>query len=109
MSLGARITHRSNDRSFATELRHFRAFFGISPSTCAFTWGKIKELDLAPRAQPVHLLWALLFLHIYETECVIAGFLGVDEQTYRQWSFELVEVIAKLKPHVVRRQFAGCL
>jgi len=109
MSLGRRITHQADGHCFSTELRRFRAFFGVSPSTCAFLWGKIKALGLAPRALPVHLLWALLFLNLYNPEAVIAGFLGVDEQTYRQWSFELVEVIAKLKPHVVRRQFAGCL
>jgi len=101
MSLGRRITHRADERCFSTELRRFRSFFGVSPSTCAFTWGKIRALGLAPRARPVHLLWALLFLTVYDTEEVIAGFLGVDERTFREWSFELTKVVAKLKPHVV--------
>ena len=108
MSLGRRITHRADGRCFSTELRRFRAFFGVSPSTCAFLWGKIRTHGLAPRARPVHLLWALLFLNLYDPEEVIAGFLGVDERTYREWSFELVKVIARLKPHVVR-QLAACL
>ena len=102
MSLGRRITHRAGPhRCFSTEYRRFRAFFGVSPSSCALVWGKIRTFDLAPRARPVHLLWALLFLNLYDPEEVIAGFLGVDEQTYREWSFEVVKVIAKLKPHYV--------
>ena len=101
MSMGRRITNRADERHFSTELRRFRAFFGVSPSTCALTWGKIATLGLAPRARPVHLLWALLFLNLYDPEEVIAGFLRVDERTYREWSFDLVEVIAKLKPYYV--------
>jgi len=110
MSMGRRITHQADGRCFSTELRRFRAFFGVSPSTCTFLWAKIDTFNLAPRARPVHLLWALLFLTVYDTEAVIAGFLGIDEQTYREWSFELVKVIAKLKPHLVRPlSIAYCL
>lgn len=101
MRLGARITNRAGDRSFPTELRRFRAFFGVSPTTCAIIWGRIKTLGWAPRAQPQHLLWGFMFLYLYDSEEVMAGFLGVDEQTYREWSFEMVEVIARLKPYVV--------
>ena len=103
MQLGREITHRadSNHRAFSTEYRRFRAFFGVSPSTCALLWGRIRTHGMAPRARAVHLLWGLLFLNLYDPEEVIAGFLGVDEQTYREWSFEMVIAIARLKPYVV--------
>ena len=108
MSLGRRITHQADGHCFSTELRRFRAFFGVSPSTCAFVWGKIRSLGWAPRARPVHILWGLLFLNVYDPEEVIAGFLGVDEQTYREWSFVMVKVIARLKPYVVRQLLMVC-
>ena len=61
----------------------------------------MKSLGFVPRAHPIHLLWGLLFLTVYDPEEVIAGFLGVDEQTYRQWSFDMVKAIQRLKPYVV--------
>jgi len=102
MQLGRRITHRANERCFRSELRRFRAFFGVSPSTCALAWGKLESHCFVPRAKAVHFLWALLFLNLYDTEEVIAGFLGVDEQTYREWSWYIIAAIARLVPFVVR-------
>ena len=112
MELGREITHRAgNHRAFSTEYRRFRAFFGVSPSTCALLWGRIRTQGMAPRARAVHLLWGLLFLNLYDPEEVIAGFLGVDEQTYREWSYEMVVAIARLKPLVVCffTVFCSCL
>ena len=63
-----------------------------------FALGQIKSRGFAPRAQPYHLLWGLMFLKLYDPEVIISGFLGVDEQTYRTWSFEMVEVMQRLKP-----------
>jgi hypothetical protein len=99
--LGKRVTQRADSRCFSTELRRFRAFFGVSPSTCALLWGRIRAQDFAPRATPRHLLWGLMHLNLYLTEEVVAGFLGVDEGTYREWSFLMVQVIGRLKPFYV--------
>ena len=83
--LGKKLTNRAdvNHPCFSTELRRFRAFYGVSPTTCALLWGRMRSAGFAPRAKPVHLLWALLYVNLYDPEEVIAGFLGVDEQTYR--------------------------
>lgn len=109
IELGRAITHRADKRCFPTELRRFLAFFGVSPSTCSLVWGKMHSLGLAPRARPVHLLWGFLFLNLYDPEEVIAGFLGVDEQTYREWSWEMVVLIAKLKPYYVSAPCEYCI
>ena len=105
MAMGACITHRAGDRCFRTELRRFRAFFGVSPSTASLLWGKIKSLDWAPRSQAKHILWALLLMKVYDSEEVMAGFLGVDEETFSIHAFEMVKVIARLKPYYVRFPF----
>jgi len=76
MAMGARITHRAGDQCFQTELHHYRAFFGCSPSVTSLMWGKIKSLNWAPRCQAKHLLWALMLMKLYDSEEVMAGFLG---------------------------------
>lgn len=95
LSIGKRITHRTNERCYAKELERYRAFFGISPSNTSLLWAKIREKKLAPRASPVHLLWGLLFLKVYSTESIIAGFLGVDEGTYQEWSCKAKACLCK--------------
>jgi hypothetical protein len=64
-------------------------------------WGRIRAQDFAPRATPRHLVWGLMHLNLYLTEAVVAGVLGVDEGTYREWSFLMVQVIGRLKPFYV--------
>ena len=49
-----------------------------------------------------HLLWALFFLKVYETEENSANAVGkVDEKTYREWSWRFVEAISYLECDVV--------
>ena len=101
MALHLRITHRNDARGFTTDLKQFRSFYGCSPSNCAILWAKIRQKKLAPRAEPKHLLWALMFLKLYNTEEAFAGFLGVDKDTFSEWLFHLVKAIAKLRPDYV--------
>lgn len=96
------LNRAETDRSVRKEYRRFRAHFGTSPSTCAILWKKLVDNAVLPRGrQPVHLLWALYFLNRYETEEVAASTFGVEEETFRKWSWLLVVAIAKLKPSVV--------
>lgn len=89
--------------SFATEYRHFRAHFGIAPSTCALLWKAVSHNHyiLPPKGQPEHLLWALLYLKLYDSDEVLADLVGVDVKTFCKWSWSFVLAIAKLKPQVV--------
>jgi hypothetical protein len=105
--IAKKALHRTEtDRSFDKEYRRFRAHFGSSPSTCAILWKKLVDHgDLPQGRQPVHLLWALYFLNRYEIEEVAAATFGVDEETYRKWSWKLVVAIAKLKPSMVSLYF----
>lgn len=99
LKLGCRITNRSaNARCYATELHHFKAHFGTTPSNASLLWSKIQSQSLAPRASPIHLLWSLLWLKVYATETVLASYLGVDERSFRDRTKEMVKTIAKLKP-----------
>ena len=51
--------------------------------------------------KPVYLLWALLFLKCYNTNTRNAAITGVDEKTFRHWSWIFVEAIANLDREVV--------
>ena len=87
--------------------RRFVAHFGTTPGICAYLWKAISfhlnEKDPSPRY--FHLLWALLFLKLYETESVLAGIVGgVDEKTLRKWVWFMLEKIDGLKPRIIRFQ-----
>jgi len=47
------------------------------------------------------LLWASHFLKTYGTESTLASQIGVDEKTFRKWTWILVYAIADLAPEVV--------
>lgn len=107
MQLGLRYAHHpAGERNFRSELKTFRSYFGINPSNVAILWGKIREKNLAPRATPTHLLMGLYFLTVYSTDEVSANHFKVHEETYREWSWHMIQVIAKLKPDYVSLRFA---
>lgn len=58
-------------RNYITKRRRFVSFFGIEPSLVSVVWtmvilsGRLASLH---RIEPVHFLWALLFLQCYDTQ-----------------------------------------
>lgn len=103
LNLGIRvIRHEPNQRCHASEIKTFRAFFGVSPSTCSILWSKVWQLNVAPGgARPCHLLWALMFLTVYSSEEVLSNIVGVHKQTFEEWTSTMIKTIARLKPHYV--------
>lgn len=84
----------STQKSFLIAYRKFKCFYGISPNVCAILWKKIK--DKPPTAEPRHFLWSLLFLKQYNKEHVNAAIVGVDEKTFRKWSWTFIYLLAEL-------------
>ena len=87
-----------------TEEDRFRAKFGTSPVICAALWHKLEpETTMLKGSRPMHLLWALMLMKIYATEAVLSVMAGgVDESTFRKWSWEFVEALSYLESSVVR-------
>ena len=52
-------------------------------------------------ALPKHMIWGLLFLKQYNPEAISAGIAGVNEKTFRKWSWFFIEELPELK--MVRR------
>ena len=83
-------------RSKAVGDRRFRGLFGTTPAVCSRLWFLV--LPNAPeKSRPADLLWALLFLKVYACEYVNAIVAGVDEKTFRKWSWCFVKLLSEVK------------
>ena len=102
---GSKIMNRSK-KSFYTFNRRFRAHFGTTPTVCLIIWERLDPFEsILPYHRGVqfkHLLWALLFMKIYGTEHLHTSLVGgVDEKTFRKWSWIFIDAIADLECEVV--------
>lgn len=88
--------------------RRWKSAFGAMPEVCCILWNKIDPNKTMPTGvHPKHLLWALYFLVVYDTEHNSSQMMGkVDEKTYRKWSERFVDAISYLECDVVRFFFS---
>jgi hypothetical protein len=104
LRLGNEMMGRHHKAAANTESRRFHATFGTSPFICALLWAMLEPCKVMPICvHPKHLLWALMFLKLYVSEhvnCAMAG--GVDEKTYRKWTWLFINGIASLAESTVR-------
>jgi len=96
ISTGADILRCRSDVINTTFNRRFRAFFGTTPIVCSSLWGLL-AVSRPPDSKPKHLLWALMFLRLYDTESVHALLAGVDEKTFRKWAWAFVRSLSKIE------------
>ena len=64
--------------------RRWNSEFGASPKVCSVLWNKIDPFKTMPMGvHPKHLLWALCFLTVYDTEHNSSHRAGkVDKKTH---------------------------
>ena len=80
--------------SVPDQLRIFKAHFGLSPLVIAAVWNRLEDEALLPaNGTPLHLLWTLLFLKLYNTAAVLSTMCGTTAKTYRQWVWKLLQGI----------------
>jgi hypothetical protein len=81
--------------------RTFIAFFGVTPLQVHQLWQLIVDAGGGrwndEKWSPCHLMWALLLLRTYNREEILAAMAGVDEKTYRKWTWILIERLAKIE------------
>ena len=96
---------KSQCKSEKVRNRRFKAWFGTTPKYVELLWDNLilsGSLATLRRAEPKHLLWALLFLKQYSREEDHAAQVGgVDEKTFRKWAWFYVHGIAELAPSLV--------
>lgn len=102
-----------NKTSAALDKEICQSLIGTTYNICSELWNHIDPLhntqlqQAHPRvnlskAHPKHLFWALVFLKVYDTESVLTRLVGgVDNKTFRNWSWAFVDGISSLKPRVV--------
>ena len=100
--LGMAILHR-RDGTSQTDVRRFRANFGISSLVFSIVWSLLKKLRKKhPGAEMQHLCWACMMLKTYPTENDMSSKIGgVDEKTLRKWVWIFIKGIAALENTVV--------
>jgi len=77
--------------------RRFRAMFGVPSTICPLLWHQMHLRGTLPKkGQPKHLLWALMFLKLYEVELAMAARCGVDEKTYRKWVWAFLPALSSM-------------
>ncbi len=91
---GLKLIQHNVTNSKLVGLRKFRAFSGVSPSTCEKLWNLIDNKFNGSEIK--HLLWCLLFLKTYGTEHVNASIVGVDEKTLRLWVWRFIDKLSNL-------------
>ena len=79
--LGMAILHQ-RDGTSKTDVRRFRANFGISSLVCSIVWSMLEKLRKNhPGAEMQHLCWACMMLKRYPTESDMSSKIGgVDEK-----------------------------
>jgi hypothetical protein len=91
---GCKLTRHNLSASVCVGLIRFRGLFGVSPETCSLLWNKIPQHP--EHATIVHLLYALLFLKCYAIEHLNRTITGVDEKSFRKWSWIYVNLLARI-------------
>ena len=76
------------------------AHFGVDSLVTAKIWDMTKP-SLPTKVKPKHLLWALMFMKVYNSELVLASWAGVTPKTYRKYCWMIIEAIAKQVRNVV--------
>lgn len=98
------IMQRAITGSRVVRDRRVRAWFGCSLKTVAKIWYLLDNSanKLPEQATQERLLWALVLMKRYDTEEFNAGIVGgVDEGTFRKWSWFFIEEISYLEHDLV--------
>lgn len=99
--LGCHIMKHCTNSKTSVGHRRFRSVFGVSSRLCAAAWTEISPF-LEKGGEPIHLLYALVFLKHGLTEHVNRIFFdGIDEKTFRKYNHRLVDALATFLNHVV--------
>ena len=78
------------------------SFIGVSFEVCADVWERITQNRSIPKkAEPKHLLWALRFLFLYESNDVRESALKSDAKFIKHWTDEMLDATMTLKKDVV--------
>ena len=84
--------------------REWRSLFGTTSVVAAEIWNRIDiPAPYNARAEPKHLLYALVLLHKYPTDKAAAKIVNCHCNTFRKWAWIFIEAIFNLHQNVVSK------
>jgi hypothetical protein len=104
LALGITITKKlcMDKTNLRAETEFFKTTYGVSADVCAHTWEYLTKYRVkSDKTRPHHLLWALIFLNVYESETFLARLFGATEKTFRKWTWNIIDGINQLYGRVV--------
>ena len=104
ITLAAFVTHREDNFDTQAAKLQFRRAFGVSADLASIVWGVVvlehlHQIDVA--VEPIHLLWALLFLKQYLTGLMLKAVTGKTRKTAMKYIWAMVGVMAQMADSMV--------
>lgn len=97
LALAQSITHKNPSKAKRTAVNRFVSTFGSDPYLVAEIWDHLQESRSTPHQfRPIHLLWTLSFLKLYNTEAILSSLCGCDEKTLRKWVWVGIDSLSGL-------------
>lgn len=85
-----------------TNFRRFKSFYGTTAGCCVYLWDRILPHIGPDGGRHFHLLWALMFLKLYDSISVLSSIVQVDEKTFSKWTWKILSAISLyVKPRVI--------
>ena len=104
LRLAAFSTKRKSNFDTVKAKVQFRETFGISAHLCAIVWAYFvlhHRADVEVAMEPVHFLWALIFLRQYLTSVLMEALICKNQKTIFKYFWPMVEVLADMLPEFV--------
>lgn len=84
-----------------TNFRRFKAYYGTTAGCCVSLWDCILP-HIGHGGRHYQLLWALMFLRLYDSISVLSSIVEVDEKTFSKWTWKILSIISiQVKPQVI--------
>ena len=89
---------KSTKSSSVIKLRRFINHFGVNPKLIATIWSLIRELKmLRTGCKRKYILMTFCFIKCNISENKAHSMFDVDEKTFREWKYHLMEVMSRMK------------
>ena len=75
--------------------RRFKSSFGVPPDICVILWRHIFNHVMSCTI-PIHLLWALLFLKLYNNLDTNSSIAGVDQKTFQKHTWDIIRALSSI-------------
>lgn len=78
-----------------TMKRRFKSSFGVPPDVCVILWRHIFD-NVMSSTVPIHLLWALFFMKLYNNLDTNSSIAGVDHKTFQKHIWDVITALSSI-------------